>query len=68
MEGLTFSVSVVDYIGADDDESIKCDSDVIEYEAIEHDNDGENVDELTDWAIRGSRLLSPSDIISFATA
>ena len=29
MEGLTCSVSVVDYIGADDDETIECDSDVI---------------------------------------
>ena len=31
MEGLTCSVSVVDYIGADDDEPIECDSEVIEH-------------------------------------
>ena len=39
VEGLTFSVSDVDFIGADDDEPIECDSDVIEHEAIENDND-----------------------------
>ena len=47
MEGLTCSVSVVDYIGADDDEPIECESDVIEHEAIESDNDGDSTDEVT---------------------
>ena len=42
MEGLTCNVSVVDCIGADDDEPIECDSDVIEHEAIDHDNDGDS--------------------------
>ena len=35
MEGLTCGVSVSEYIIADDDEPIECDSDVIEHEAIE---------------------------------
>ena len=47
MEGLTCSVSVVDYIGADDDEPIECDSDVVEHEAIKNDNDGDSADEVT---------------------
>ena len=41
MEGLTCSVSVVDYIGADDDEPIECESDVMEHGAIEKDNGGD---------------------------
>ena len=32
MEGLTCGVSVGGYIGADDDKSIECDSDVIDHE------------------------------------
>ena len=47
MEGLTFSVSFVDYIGADEDESIECDSDVIEHEAIKNEIDGDSADEVT---------------------
>ena len=35
MERLTCGVSVSEYIIADDDEPIECDSDVIEHEAIE---------------------------------
>ena len=46
MEGLTCGVSVVDFIGADDDKQIECDSDVIEHEAIENDNDGDSADEV----------------------
>ena len=47
MESLTCSVSVIDYIGADDDKPIECESDVIEHEAIENDNDGDSADEVT---------------------
>ena len=45
--GLTYSVSVVDYIGADDDEPTECDEVVIEHQAIENDNDGGIADEVT---------------------
>ena len=47
MEGLTRSVSVVDYIRADEDDPIECDSKVIEHETIENDNDGDSADEVT---------------------
>ena len=47
MEGLTCSVSAVDYIGAYDDEPIECDLDVIEHEEMENDNDGDSADEVT---------------------
>ena len=65
MEGLTCSVSVVDYIGADDDDPIECDSEAIEHEAIENDNDGDSADEVTiepsealDCCLRLSSFLS----------
>ena len=47
MEGLTCNVSVVDCIGADDDEPIECDPDVIEHEVVKDDNDGDSADEVT---------------------
>ena len=47
MDGLNFSVSVVDYIGADDDEAIECESETIELEAVEDDSDGDVDDEAT---------------------
>ena len=65
MVGLPCIVSVVDYIGADDDEPIDCDSEVIEHEVIENDNDGESSDEVTigpskalDCCLRLSSFLS----------
>ena len=65
MEGLNWSANVVDYIGADDDEPIDCDSDVREHEAIESDNDGDRADEVTigpseaiDCCLRLSPFLS----------
>ena len=39
MEGLNCGISVGEYIGADFDEPIECDSDVTEHDAIEDDND-----------------------------
>uniref|UniRef100_M4B6E2 DDE-1 domain-containing protein n=1 Tax=Hyaloperonospora arabidopsidis (strain Emoy2) TaxID=559515 RepID=M4B6E2_HYAAE len=63
--GLTCGVSVGEYIGTDDDEPIKCDSDKIEHEAIENDNDGDSSDEVTfgpsealDCCLRLSSFLS----------
>ena len=47
MESAACSVSVVEKNGVDYDESIECDSDVIEHETIEHDNDSDSVDEVT---------------------
>ena len=38
---------VVDYIGADDDKPIDCDSDVIEHTAIDNENDGDSAYEVT---------------------
>ena len=65
MEGLTCSVSVVDYIGADDDEPIECDSDVVNNEAIESDNGDDSADEVKiepsealDCCLRLSSFLS----------
>ena len=47
MEDLTCGTSVGEDIGADDDEPIECDPDMIEHEAIENDNDGDRADEVT---------------------
>ena len=47
MEGLTCGVSVDEYIGADDDEPIQCDSDTIQREAVENDSDGDSTDEVS---------------------
>ena len=47
MEDLTCCVSVGEYIGADDDKPIECDSDVIEHEATVNDNDVDSADEVT---------------------
>ena len=62
---MTCGVSVGEYVGADDDEPIECDSDVIGHEAIENDNDCDSTDEVTigpseaiDCCIRLSSFLS----------
>ena len=47
MEGLTCSISVDKYIGADDDEPIECDLDTIERMAVENDSDGGSADKVT---------------------
>ena len=39
MENMTCGVSVDKYIGANDDQPIKCDSDMIECEAVENDSE-----------------------------
>ena len=65
MEGLTCGVSVGEYIGADDDEPIECDSVVIDHEAIKNDNDVDSAVEVTigpsealDCCLRLSSFLS----------
>ena len=65
MEGLTCNVSVVDCIGADDDEPIECDSDMIEHEVVDIDSYGGSAHEVTigpsedlDCCLRLSSLLS----------
>ena len=47
IKGLTCIVSVNDYIGADEDDYIECDSNLIEHEAFEQDNDRDSADEVT---------------------
>ena len=47
MEGLNCGISVGEYIGADFDEPIECDSDMTEHDAIEDDNDDDSADEVT---------------------
>ena len=68
MECLTCGVSVVDFIGADDDKQIECDSDVIEHEAIENDNDGDSADEVTIGPSEDLDCCLRLSSISFATA
>ena len=65
MDGLTCGFSVDEYIGADEDEPIECDSNVIEHKAIENDNDGDSADDVTigpsealDRCLRLSSFLS----------
>ena len=47
IEGLTCGVSVEKYIGADDDEPIECNSDTIEFKAVENDSDSYSAGEVT---------------------
>uniref|UniRef100_M4BTK2 DDE-1 domain-containing protein n=1 Tax=Hyaloperonospora arabidopsidis (strain Emoy2) TaxID=559515 RepID=M4BTK2_HYAAE len=61
MKGSSCGFSVGGYIDADDDESIKCDSDVIEHEAIENDNDGDSADGVT---IGHPRLYTAVSVLS----
>ena len=47
MEGLTCGISVDEYIGADDDETIECDEITIVCEAVENEINGDSADEVT---------------------
>lgn len=65
MEGLKCGVSVDEYIGADVNEPIECDSDMIEHEVVDIDSYGGSAHEVTigpsedlDCFLRLSSLLS----------